>query len=359
MLSRYEQELQLKQTLQNEKDQIATIETETGSGLGLPISSYIGEKALTSQGAKDALKTYLKTGNDEVDKQIADLIDNPKSANPIDFVKSISKTLGNKAKETVGDLVNNTSGEGNSILSGVRSRLRDVGDIRNDLSDGGDNFISNLRTNISQGARRLLARSNPQVLEDNGIQMRTLSSDINATFRNPAFDPESLEEDNQAASANSDVRDVFMARENPSNSTSNQIGDMLRQQRSEDITPTSSQQTEEINADLTNPSVDTTATTDTIDPEAPSPAIAAEPTEESITGNVENLVNTAGSTAADTVSSALEDASAVLDSDPITGILGGILGLGGIVGSLVGLFQKHSHEVNPNGIGLPAFTPGL
>lgn len=383
-LEAYNQARQLYETYEADKDSLIATKDDTVGGLGLAGSGEILSKSLLSDTVKTALKNALKTGNNDVDSAVEKTVgDISADSNPIDVVSNLISQIKPIFQQSAGDFVRSAIARitgrpqvqseifgsdrpsAYSSMDVVRAESNIDQTFQNPVFDAGDlvdgeseGVLDSLSSKAGSLANEIQARASG-VAEDAISKVSQAFGNLRQRASGILEDTQSQAQDAVSRIQNfaSDQADVAMARLNPSGSTSNQIGDLLRQGNI-NINQTSEAESSDLSSTIddlasTGKSLIDPTISDTI-PDSIQSAISS-----TVDGASDALsgITSGVSDALLGASSVEEGVGAVLDGTPLAplGILIGLLGLGG---SLGGILDHHISKPSFNGA-TPAFEPGL
>lgn len=283
--------------------------------------------------------------------------DRPMATNEID---QIYEDVLNRVPQGIPeDLIPEGAG---SRLTSLTSNVSDrIGNLSNDLSNRASGVLEDV-----QNRTNALSNDLVENLQSAQNRLQGVASQVSDTVQNTVQDGLSNTLGNiqsrlqNLQSQLSDQVDVNLARLNPSGSTSNQIGDLLR--GNINIPSTSEAQTSSLSDGVDNL---ISSGRNLLNNVVPDIADTIPDSIESVASNVASNVGDAVSTGLSTASEALaggataeEAVGAVLDSTGILAPLGALLGLFGLGGSLASILDHHASRPNFGGA-MPAFEPGL
>jgi hypothetical protein len=245
----------------------------------------------------------------------------------------IPEGAGSRVLNGVSDRVSNLSQEVSNRASGV------LEDIPNRISEQTGDLVENLQT-IPGRLQSLMSQGASNISQNVQSRLQGLQSQAQ------------------------DQADVALARLNPSGSTSNQIGDLLR--GNVNIASTSEAESSGIGSTLENlGSTVAQGGRDMLNSVAPQVAdVIPDSVESAVSSGVDqagDALATGLSTASDALlggSSVEEAVGAALDSTGVLAPIGALLGLFGLGGSLASILDHHASRPSFNGA-QPTFEPGL
>lgn len=282
-----------------------------------------------------------------------------------DTVNSTLQNLSGRVTSLASDIGQRATGVAEDALSRGRQLLSDAQERGNGILEDARAQIENPLTDEATDAiyRDVMSRAQqsiPDSLLPEGAGNNVTLGD--APIARPPLRREDLPfpeaEPEEEMEIQRDPIDVAMARANPSNSTSNQLGDLLRQGNAE-IGSTADAESSQIGESLENlastgrsliePAI-ADAVPDSLQAVVAPVASAATDALSGLTGGASDAI--LGATSVE------EGIGAALDSTGVLAPIGALLGLLGVGGSLTGILDHHASKPSFNGA-MPVFEPGV
>lgn len=392
-MNNFDTSLQSEQLKDQAKEQLKQVKEGVGELVGVPSSEALAKNALFSQGTKNLVKRFLKTGNDDIDGKVGDIIDGiNEETNPFDAGSELAKNLANQGIRMAKSKIQ-------QAISGAQAEQTDPGDPAINGSSIVDNIpkTSEIDSTIMNRAfdpdladPDMIARGydgRPPAASISGKQEYFPETDEMAepSMEN-LFDTSSRVLSGVRGSdiwTNSNTipdKIVSLARANKGMSSSNRIGDLINQAKenvssAEGPESMAAQQLQKLNSDISDPGSLVKSAADNVGDIMPADAADLVPDSiQSVADSAQTLIDGVPAAIGDAVSgisdavsgglaagdTALEGIGAALDSTGILAPIGALLGLAGL-GTSIGLpLADHgAGQINYKDIAIPSYNPGI
>eukprot|EP00054_Salpingoeca_dolichothecata_P036479 m.274167 g.274167 ORF g.274167 m.274167 type:complete len:370 (-) comp67625_c0_seq1:196-1305(-) len=316
---------------------------ETAGGIGSAISGQILKDTVTSQAFKNAAKNILKTGNEDVDNAVDGVIEGD---NPVDVANNIISNVGGRVLRNIGSKINDAT-------DGLRDRVNDTLSKLSNTKDEIKGVRSRAR-DILEGTDESEPESQEQTFGDDDVD--TLDGDINDPLPPRTGDvlPSQL-----TINKPEDVEDRTTLQDDFNTDDLNEMS--LQQPRTLRQEIFKSEQPKEEMNDEPDVNQEAQKALGNNEGDDVNQGIELKNVGENAGEDVgEDVAENVGEDAGIAVGDAgLEAAGAALDSTGIGALVGIPLGIAGLAGSLVGLFEHHKSKPSISQLASPVFEAGV